>query len=367
MNKKVAFILIALIGIGLYALPSTTALFAGQHSFVDIDDSGNQIDCVKCHGDVQAELSIENVDTPHNEFECETCHRIEAGKASGDNRIYSRVYTGNVTGLGWINRTLVMTATDFESSLFPATIPANGTVSIPGALSFAVSPGNVGVVADLPVIQSHGHDADASIINLLNNDGTPKDTDVSTQYSGVSLGKVKDVQWIMTGDYPAINLVGLGSEVVNPGTTYHAASLVSCLECHGGESPFGHHDSGDAIYTDCSVCHYGGNPSDALNGTAGQQMRNLWAGGFGITTGSGDTGTSEAHMEFQTQDDGVTRFEYGGSNGACVACHTHVAVDITYQKPSTYKFDATFEPLGGNETLDNFEATDLVISNSSGN
>lgn len=85
MNSKTAIVLIALIGVGLYALPSTSALlFAGQHSFVNIDATGNQIDCVKCHGDVASELasnpglSSNGASAPH------AAYRIEAGKSSGD-------------------------------------------------------------------------------------------------------------------------------------------------------------------------------------------------------------------------------------------------------------------------------------------
>jgi len=37
MNAKTTLVLIALIGVGLFALPQTTALFAGQHSFTNID------------------------------------------------------------------------------------------------------------------------------------------------------------------------------------------------------------------------------------------------------------------------------------------------------------------------------------------
>jgi len=90
----------------------------------------------------------------------------------------------------------------------------------------------------------------------------------------------------------------------------------------------------------------------------------IWAGGFNMTEDESDTGVTEAHMEFVNKNDGMTRFsdKYQANNGACVACHTHVAVDIKYDKPTTYQFDATFTTTGGVETLDNFVATGSNIS-----
>src|SRR3990170_4795180 len=88
MNTKFTLAIIALVGIGVFALPSTMSLFAGQHSFYNIDATGNQVPCQKCHGDVKAELGA-NANTisagPHASFKCEYCHRIEPGYASGDN------------------------------------------------------------------------------------------------------------------------------------------------------------------------------------------------------------------------------------------------------------------------------------------
>lgn len=354
MNAKTTLVLIAILGIGLFALPQTTALFAGQHTFVNIDATGNQIDCVKCHGDVNAELTLSAADAPHKNFKCEFCHRVEPGKASGDSIIYSLAYTDGVN-----NRTLVMSATDFEAGRFPATIPASGKLTIPNSLAFAVSQDTAGPSTTmLPPILSHGSPAQASPIELLNADGTPKDTNTATKFTGVRLSAViNTTQWDYTKANPAILLNGLGSEVVNPGTTYHSASLVSCMECHGGEAPPGHETA--TLSTDCSICHYGGGTK------GGQQMRNLWAGGFGLTTKTNDTGSVEAHKSFQTTNDTLTRQKDGVSNGACVACHTHVAVDITYTKPTTYRFNAVFNS-NGSKTLDGFAAAGQTTTYSSG-
>src|SRR5574340_536068 len=102
MNTKFSLALIALIGIGVFALPSTMSLFAGQHSFYNIDATGNQVPCQKCHGDVKAELTTTGYSAktgtkgPHADFKCEYCHRAEAGFASGDDA-YSKITYSNAS------------------------------------------------------------------------------------------------------------------------------------------------------------------------------------------------------------------------------------------------------------------------------
>ncbi|KPQ45400.1 MAG: hypothetical protein MPEBLZ_00005 [Candidatus Methanoperedens nitroreducens] len=73
-------------------------------------------------------------------------------------------------------------------------------------------------------------------------------------------------------------------------------------------------------------------------------MTTLQAGGFGLTGMSDDTGVEEAHNAWVQKDDGINRF--GGpngfaNNGACIGCHTHVAVDISFNKGYKLAFTAT--------------------------
>jgi hypothetical protein len=259
---------------------------------------------------------------------------------------------------------------DHDLERIPDTIPNNGTiVPRPGTgafLAFASSK-STNPSATATLVKSTANHGEPVLVELLYANGTPKDTNTTTQFAGVRLRENSTsattgittvyVPWIYNGtNQPVLSLDGLGSEVVNPGTSYHAASLVSCMECHGGSPPNGHEVG---ALSDCSKCHYGGGTK------GGQQMRNLWAGGFGLTSKANDTGIAEAHREFQGTNDTLTRFQYGSSNGACVACHTHVAVDITYIKPDKLKFDANFFP-NGTEGLGYFSAEGFVKSNSSG-
>ena len=48
MNSKVLMLSVAVIAVGLFALPSTLSMFAGQHSWYDPKESGG-IPCAKCH------------------------------------------------------------------------------------------------------------------------------------------------------------------------------------------------------------------------------------------------------------------------------------------------------------------------------
>lgn len=377
MNKKLAIVLIAIVGIGLYALPSTVALFAGQHTFENIDATGNQIDCIKCHGDVNTELQTGLIGTnaPHAAFACELCHRVEAGKASGDNAYSAIIYTAvsPTDATITVRKTLIVRDGDTESENVPvsllasATSIAAGTVLMSGenigdlagykyklsACYKSIKNAGGGVLGEAPpvVAEVPCNAAELALTllppgskefqttSLYNTDGTPKDQTSTTRYGMFDASKVT-YSWVGTqstrspygwtfAQTPSFN--GAGSEVSNPGTSYHAASLVSCLECHGGEAPTGHHDG---QYADCNACHYQGGANKG--GLAG-----IFAGGFGLGVSPGDTGLTEAHTEFVKTPDGLSRqrTSIGGvnaNNGACIACHTHVAVELVYKKPTTY-------------------------------
>jgi hypothetical protein len=204
------------------------------------------------------------------------------------------------------------------------------------------------------------------------NNATPKDSNASTASTGLDVSKINFTITGSIGSGFTVTdlLTNAGSRAVNPGSTYHAASLVSCMECHGGDEPMGHYTrviNGETdIVTPCSNCHYGGSPN-------GSKMTTLWAGGFGLTGVSSDTGTSEAHNAWVKTNDTISRF--GGPNGnasndACIACHTHVAVQINFKKGYLLQFNAT-EDDQGNYTVDAFYVKGSVnvttYGNSSGN
>ena len=70
--------MVAVLAIGIFALPGTIAMFGGQHNWYDLGPSGNDVPCEKCHADVYDEMSNTG---PHANMSCWYCHR-----------------TGNLTG-----------------------------------------------------------------------------------------------------------------------------------------------------------------------------------------------------------------------------------------------------------------------------
>ena len=393
MNTKFTLAIIALIGIGVFALPSTMSLFSGQHTFYNIDATGNQVPCIKCHGDVKAELSgsmaTAGSKAPHADFKCEYCHRAEAGFASGDDA-YAKITYRDATGASIY---LVTTIQNFETGNYPKNITyqtgmtvdnwnadvfnldgtpfVNKTEYLLGGLYSGnlYSGGTAG--------QSYAY-AYASEISTRKSDGTPKDNTTTTQNNAFN---PRLVTWSGSAEI----LDGAGSSEVTPGTRYHAASLVSCMECHGGEQKKG--AIGYEIETaepynhaawlidptsggNCGNCHYGSGGSAREFALAAGGFQ---SGGVGLTTGSAEEGAVEAHNEFVTADsNGVLRTAvegYGASNIACVACHTHVAVDINFQKAYKVAFNANASGTGSWDVggfVDEGDVNIAVYGNQSG-
>ncbi len=99
-GAKLFVVLLALVTIGFLVLPSVVTLFAGQHFWYSLSESGNDVPCEKCHADIADEMK--QIAGPHTgetgfgRFDCEYCHRVfpiedqtsnfrEYTYASGDN------------------------------------------------------------------------------------------------------------------------------------------------------------------------------------------------------------------------------------------------------------------------------------------
>jgi len=383
MNAKLSLALIALVGVGVFALPSTMALFAGQHSFYNIDATGNQVPCQKCHGDVKAELATQGYSAttgtkgPHANFQCEYCHRAEAGYAAGDDAVVRLTYS-NVTGPAATKSVyLVTTLQNFETGNFPKQITGTGAAStqIVWSTFNAKNLDGTTFVEKTAFRDDSGNysgQITTSTAGILYNvsrrsevateaSGAPLDTNPATRYGAV------DPRAVTISGTGTINFNNSGSREVTPGTSYHAASLVSCMECHGGDKETGapgyeiesaepYMHSGFLLNGEgggsCGDCHY-----SSASHTPAFEVK-LAAGGFGLTGGE-DTGATEAHNPFVKTNDGINRFGYGASNGACIACHTHVAVDINFQKGYKLAFDA-IESSTGQYSVGNFAAEGQV-------
>ena len=71
MNGKIILLLISVVAVGMFAVPSTLALYTGSHQFVN----GANVNCEKCHtssmDDIKAELESGSA---HNTLGCKACH-----------------------------------------------------------------------------------------------------------------------------------------------------------------------------------------------------------------------------------------------------------------------------------------------------
>jgi len=364
MNAKFTLAIIALVGIGVFALPSTMSLFSGQHSFYNIDATGNQIPCQKCHGDVQAELggqtAMAGSKAPHAAFKCEYCHRSEAGFASGDDAYATVEYANPDKSVVF---RLATTLSNFERGNFPKVIDAtssttvdnwnttNNVFQLDGVTPFidiAELRENGSYAGSLPTIPTAG------IYKFVEGRESALRTSAGVPSTGLVEGAFDPRAITTWTSLTAPNLTGNGASATTPGSTYHAASLVSCMECHGGEQEKG--APGYEVIRSTPYNHktlIGGSCGDCHPGSSNEVMERVGfnaAGGFanatgiGLTTGNASEGSVEAHNEFVTANgNGVLRGPgtgYGANNIACVSCHTHVAVDINFQKAYQVKFDA---------------------------
>jgi hypothetical protein len=85
-SSKLVLVAIAIVAVGLFALPSSVSLFSGQHTWYDLGvTAGSDVPCEKCHADIQDEM-ISAGNGVHESLAgpgCD-CHRVNGtGVAKG--------------------------------------------------------------------------------------------------------------------------------------------------------------------------------------------------------------------------------------------------------------------------------------------
>ena len=73
-RNRTALLTMAIVVIGIFALPSTMSLFAGQHVWYDLSAGINDVPCEKCHADVVEEMQSD-ANGAHRNLTCAMCHR----------------------------------------------------------------------------------------------------------------------------------------------------------------------------------------------------------------------------------------------------------------------------------------------------
>jgi len=72
-SKKIVLLAVAVVAIGIFALPGTVSLFSGQHSWYDLGGGANDVPCEKCHQDIEDEMQSGD-NGAHGNLSC-MCHR----------------------------------------------------------------------------------------------------------------------------------------------------------------------------------------------------------------------------------------------------------------------------------------------------
>jgi len=77
-SNRIVLLAVAVVAIGIFALPSTISLLSGQHSWyylgVSIEGASgrNNVPCEKCHADIADEMISTGA---HSDLTCAMCHR----------------------------------------------------------------------------------------------------------------------------------------------------------------------------------------------------------------------------------------------------------------------------------------------------
>jgi hypothetical protein len=73
-DRRIVLLTTAVLAIGIFVLPSTMSLFAGQHVWYDLSAGVNEVPCEKCHADVAEEMQSD-ANGAHRNLTCAMCHR----------------------------------------------------------------------------------------------------------------------------------------------------------------------------------------------------------------------------------------------------------------------------------------------------
>ncbi len=156
MSNKIVLLGLAVVAVGMFALPQTMALFAGQHNFYDTitsGSSGNAIPCEKCHADIAEELSQPGaVNSAHLGQDCFGCHMSTAPTNEG------LTWTKNA------GTNPERAAADFHAAALVACLDCHGAAG-PGNDARSIFNGSA--EAHKPFVNSASADDPANKTNLL--------------------------------------------------------------------------------------------------------------------------------------------------------------------------------------------------------
>jgi len=73
-SRRIALLTVAIVAIGIFALPGTVSLLSGQHTWYDLSGGKNEVPCEKCHAEIADEMGSDD-NGVHRNLTCALCHR----------------------------------------------------------------------------------------------------------------------------------------------------------------------------------------------------------------------------------------------------------------------------------------------------
>ncbi len=260
MQGKFILLSVAVLSIGIFALPNTVSLFEGQHTWKNLTEVAGDNTCRKCHEDIYEEMhgagnyvhwNVPGTKGTNDVFRCSECHTVDYDIGA----YFQRNASGNVTG----HAATTIACLSCHSGL--QGLKAGGNVC------FSCHNGPFGLGTTQPGTQQFPMHALAYKYGM----GHPED------------------------------------DPTHP--------TKGCPQCHSVSSTYS--DSGDLEPTNDNVF------IKLVNATI--------------------TGTDEAHTLFyyQSKYPNQTTVNLKDANAACLGCHSHAGVNITWKRSIGYEMNVT--------------------------
>ncbi len=328
MELRHIFLIVAVLTIGIIAIPSIYSLFAGQHSFYD---KGTSI-CLKCHADIKIELDSS---LHHLSFTCENCHVLN---------ITSNLTHGNVISPRCLDchGTPPGIVTDSQRN----------TLIAPIARIFGENVSNG--ESHNPFVES----ANSSLFMKGENEAcischTRKSLTISMTYADTykfNANRMTDSTWQLQNYYKNTEKTGslLIQSTESAGRhSFPSTSSINCEKCHpnirGELNNSFHHTS-----FSCNSCHqiystYHASstpPCLSCHGTLPRlvtdQNGNTFISPIAVVYAD-NQGGPDAHIPFvlSTNNTNVSI----GSNVACSSCHSSFNNNISFSRPGFIEWD----------------------------
>jgi len=343
MELRHLLLLVAVIATAVYVLPVVISLFSGMHTFYSPGDSK----CLKCHADIQSEVSLSSL---HATFSCENCHSQIDPNQSHSGAAVIRCLTCHGTPPTTVTDKNNNTLTAPTASIFgenataldphsPLVASANQSPLLAGENEACIAchtQKSIEIIYDYPDTYSFNainaynatlQDSGWTVVGYrrVNNVQNPVSVNTSTGYLGehitippanISCEKChKDIRGQLNNSMHHFAFYCRSCHLPEQ----HSTSQATCLYCHG---------TTPRIVTGRDGNSYFSSPAIGLDSPEAHQP---------MLATANTTNTSRDNSE------------------ACSACHSSYNLNITYTRPSYVEWDVV--DTGGTWTIQNLTYT----------